>query len=365
MSARTPDRPRPSPPRRTKVTPQQYRARRLVALAVVVLVLVGFVKLIGAVFGSSGTAASGSDPAGSTAVSTDGLDARRTDSSLVTDGSGSDAGVPVGSRSTDASGSAVPAGQEATTGEGATGAAPATARARVTPSAATPAKVLIAGDSDAGTFGPYLVTLLDETGVVDSTLDYKVSSGLSRPDFFDWPQHFREQVAAVQPDIVIVTFGGNDAQGLSTIDGTFIVNQPSGTVADGSASSGSDPEWRAEYGRRVGEVMDFLGADGRTLLWVGIPNDDQETFTARLAVQNDVVKAEAAKRAAVVFIDTWSRFSGRDGHWAEYVIDPRDGQGKDVRADDGFHLNENGAEILALDIAEAVRAELRTRGAVF
>jgi hypothetical protein len=77
-----------------------------------------------------------------------------------------------------------------------------------------------------------------------------------------------------------------------------------------------------------------------------------------------VVRAEAAKRAdKVVFVDTWARFSGRNGGWAEYVIDPRDGEGKDVRADDGFHLNVNGAEILALDIAEAVRNDLRARGA--
>ncbi len=65
----------------------------------------------------------------------------------------------------------------------------------------------------------------------------------------------------------------------------------------------------------------------------------------------------------VQFVDTWARFSGRSGGWAEYVVDPRDGVGKDVRADDGFHLNETGAEILALDIAEIVKADLRARGA--
>jgi lysophospholipase L1-like esterase len=37
--------------------------------------------------------------------------------------------------------------------------------------------------------------------------------------------------------------------------------------------------------------------------------------------------------------------------------------GKDVRAADGFHLNVTGAEILALDIAEAVKDDLRARGA--
>ena len=67
----------------------------------------------------------------------------------------------------------------------------------------------------------------------------------------------------------------------------------------------------------------------------------------------------------VVFIDTWARFSGREGNWAQFVIDPRDNQGKAVRADDGFHLNTTGAEILAIDIADAVKQLMRDRGAQF
>ena len=223
------------------------------------------------------------------------------------------------------------------------------------PTSANPAMVLIAGDSDAGTFAPYLDRLLADTDLVETTLDYKVSSGLARPDYFDWNARLREQVPAVDPDIVVITFGGNDAQGLLDSSGGVVAFQP---VADSD-----NAEWRAEYGKRVGEVMDFLVADGRTVIWVGIPNDDDPEVTFRMQVQDETAKAEAAKRPAIVFIDTWSRFSGRTGGWAEYVIDPRDGNGKDVRADDGFHLNETGAEILALDIAEAIKADLRARGA--
>jgi hypothetical protein len=218
--------------------------------------------------------------------------------------------------------------------------------------------VLIAGDSDAGTFGPYLETLLDETGVASTTLEYVVSTGLARPDVVDWPAKFRQMIPSLDPDIVIVTFGGNDAQGLAEAGGNFLFQQPTG-------EPGGDVEWRAEYGRRVGEVMDYLSSEGRTLIWVGIPNDDNPDVTARMRVQDEVVRAEAGRRPQVRFIDTWKRFSGRDGNWAEYVIDPRDGQGKDVRADDGFHLNVAGAEILALDIADAMYQELRNRGASF
>ena len=226
---------------------------------------------------------------------------------------------------------------------------------RTTPSAADPAELYVAGDSEAGTFGPYLEKLMKQTGMVKTTLDYKVSSGLSRPDFFDWSAHFAQQIPAVNPDIVVVTFGGNDAQGLRNLDTTRAVEHTPGTGS-------GDTDWRAEYGKRVGAAMDYLGGDNRTLIWVGIPNDNNPTVTARLQVQNEVVMAEAAKRSKVVFVDTWKRFSGLSGGFASAVQDPRDGQFKEVRAKDGFHLNTTGAEILALDIAEAIRTELRARG---
>jgi hypothetical protein len=230
---------------------------------------------------------------------------------------------------------------------------PATVAVEIGPATtADPAKVFIVGDSDAGTFGPYLETLLDGTGIVETELDYKVSSGLARPDFFDWPAEIDRKLPEVNPDIVVATFGGNDGQGLAVESGEFIIGDP----------VDNEQEWSEEYQARAGAVMDQLLAGGRTLIWVGIPNDDNPDVTARMAVQDRAVKAAAAERPEVIFIDTWTRFSGRDGNWAEFVIDPRDGVGKDVRAADGFHLNENGAEILALDIAQAVRDTLREWG---
>ena len=225
----------------------------------------------------------------------------------------------------------------------------------VPPSAENPAKVLVVGDSDAGTFGPYLKELLDATGVAATTVDYKVSSGLARPDFFDWPAHLAETLPTEQPQIVVVTFGGNDGQGLSNADGS-------------NPSEWNDPvskkdTWIAEYANRAGAVMDALAEGGRTVVWVGIPNDDNPEVTARMEVQNEGVKLALSTRPNVQFVDTWTMFSSGNGGWAEYAIDPRDGQGKDVRASDGFHLNENGAEILAVKIADVIKADLQARGA--
>ncbi len=301
-----------------------YMVRRAVALFLVVLLIYGVWSVMGGLFGSDSTAAI--DPGDPTIVT------------VINDGK------------TPTTPLTLPPTTPAPT-------TPPTAKPRTTPTKDDPAEILILGDSDAGSFGPYLKTLLDQTGIATTELDYKTSSGLARPDFFDWPAHMREVVPQVNPDIVVVTFGGNDAQGLRNVDKTWAVNHA-------PASGVDDADWKAEYGKRVGAAMDYLTDGNRTLVWVGIPNDDNPDVTARMKVQDQVVRAEAAKRKdKVTFIDTWERFSGRNLGWAEYVIDPRDGEGKDVRADDGFHLNTTGAEILALDIAEAVRTDLRDRGA--
>jgi hypothetical protein len=256
--------------------------------------------------------------------------------------------VPGGS---DTTGSAGPGTSGPPIPETTTTAVPPTTAADAgrTPTRDDPLRLYIAGDSDAGALGPSLQRALEPTGLVESTLFYKVSSGLTRPDFFNWPAKLQEDVERLDPDVVVVTFGGNDAQDM-LIDGT------SYPVADGP--------WATEYGRRVAAVMDYLSADGRALVWVGIPNAKSDSFTARLEVLERVTQAEAATRSGrVVYIDTWSIFSGRSGGYADFIIDPRDGVGKLVRADDGFHLNQAGADILSLTVAEAVRAEMRARGA--
>ncbi len=333
---------------------------------IAVLLLFGLIRLIGAVFGGGGddgSVESAASPTGEPpAATTDAVGLGGAGGAAAADGNtATDGGPTAETAGTTPAGDGTVAELAATddTSVGSTAQAATTTSTTAAPTASgpptaeNPARVLVVGDSDAGTFGPYLKVLLDEIGIAETTVDYKVSSGLSRPDFFDWPAHLSEVLPAVQPDIVVVTFGGNDAQGISIANGEFIIGDP---VAN-------KEEWSEEYTRRAGAVMDLLLEGGRTVIWVGIPNDDNPEVTERMAVQDQAARAAAATRPDVVFVDTWARFSGRSGGWAEYVVDPRDGEGKDVRASDGFHLNEVGAEILALDIAEVVKTDLRERGA--
>jgi hypothetical protein len=314
--------------RRRRPTAQQYRRRRVVALVLAVVLVGGGYIVVQSARGGAGQASASSAPATVAAL-------------------GADPTAP---------GASVPVGSAPAAGEPTTTTAPIAATTGGVPSAENPWKLYIAGDSDAGAFAPYLEKLMKASGMLTTTLDYKVSSGLARPDFFDWPAHFTTELPQVNPDIVVVTFGGNDSQGLTNQAGTFIVQVPKG-------GDSADAEWRAEYGRRVGAAMDQLTAGGRALIWVGIPNDNNPDVTNRLAVQDQVVREEVSAHPGVVFIDTWARFSGRNGGWADFVIDPRDNEGKEVRRSDGFHLNQTGAEILALDIATAIKQVLTDHGA--
>lgn len=224
------------------------------------------------------------------------------------------------------------------------------------PTVDNPAQVLIIGDSDAGTFGPYLERVVDEWGVVDVELDYKVSSGLARPDFFDWPAHLRQTLTSSDPDIIVVTFGGNDAQGLTEVNGSVVAGMPNQDTDD----------WTAEYVERVDVMMDMMLEDPeRTVIWVGIPNDDEEEFTGLLRIQDQAVRRALEAYPDAIFVDTWSIFDGVNGGIAELVVDPRDGAAKPVRAGDGFHLNEDGAEILAIAISEKMSVALEAMGAEF
>jgi hypothetical protein len=217
------------------------------------------------------------------------------------------------------------------------------------PTAADKAIVYIAGDSQAKDFAPPLERLATSTGVVSTQVFTKVATGLARPDVFNWYTQLTNDLGRFKPDIVIVEFGGNDAQGLKLADGTAV-------------QSPLDPRWAPEYARRVGETMDLLLAEGRALIWVGVPNARLDSKTAELAVIRQIMQDQAAARPGVNFVDTWKLFESPQGRYADYIIDD-DGQLKQVRQNDGFHLNVAGTERLARAIEKVLVGELKARGA--
>jgi uncharacterized protein len=327
-----------------RVSRRRYLVRRATVLGLLVLGGFGVVRMAGALGG--GDAESASPETTVAASSTTSVSDTTATSTAPTVAPVSDAPATTVAPTTAVPTTAAPTTVPTTTAPPTTVPGP--------PSAENPAHVLVVGDSFAGLWGPPLSDMLDETGIVETEIDYRMSTGLARPTKFDWFGRLEESLLEADPDFVITSFGGNDFVGLQDDDGSVIAGDPVSNEA----------EWVAGYQRRAGRMMDLLAQEGRTVIWVGTANHPDPAKSDGLALQDRAAKAAAAERPGVVFVDTWDLLAGRDGGWAEYVIDPRDGVGKSVRMADGFHPNETGSEILAWAVAEQVRIALVAQGAV-
>ena len=80
------------------------------------------------------------------------------------------------------------------------------------PTAAHPLRVLIVGDSIGIDLGDALLPDLAQTGVVSAALDGRVSTGLTRPDYFNWPAELTADLKSQDPQVVVIMIGANDAQ---------------------------------------------------------------------------------------------------------------------------------------------------------
>ncbi len=199
------------------------------------------------------------------------------------------------------------------------------------PSTTDPLQLWVGGDSMSQGFGQSVVRMASETGLVDATLDAHVSTGLTRPDFFDWSARFVEVVQNQRPEVMVPMFGANDAQ-------TMLV--------DGRVVDVEDPAWQAEYRRRVSLVMDYLVQNGVRVWWVGQPIMSSADFTARMQILNGIYREEAASRPGITFVDSMPVFADANGAYSAYLAND-DGQQRLMRAQDGIHLTLDGADRLA------------------
>jgi len=62
----------------------------------------------------------------------------------------------------------------------------------------------VVGDSLGIDLGDSLVNDLANTGVVTATLDGKESTGLTRPDYYNWPAELQADLPKYDPQVVVI-----------------------------------------------------------------------------------------------------------------------------------------------------------------
>jgi hypothetical protein len=204
-------------------------------------------------------------------------------------------------------------------------------------------RLWVGGDSTSVYMGGALADITRQLNGVVAGDEHRTSSGLSRPDFFDWPAFLRSEMARTNPNVVVVMFGANDPQGLVTVDGQVV--QP---LSEG---------WRAEYTRRVAATMELLAAPDRLQVWVGQPVMEPEGFNNQMKVVDAIYAEQAALRTDAIFVDSYTLFATPAGGYRDGGPGP-DGAYVTWRAADGIHFTVAGGQYLAQAVMGSIRSNL-------
>ncbi len=210
-------------------------------------------------------------------------------------------------------------------------------------------RVVVVGDSLAAGLGVYLEREF-RPALVRVSRQGRISTGLSRLDYFDWMTAMHEIEDSFRPDLVVVMIGDNDNQSLQSPGGQTV------------AEIGSF-EWPSGYEERV-EEFTRIGVDGGAhVAWVGLPIVQKKDRWPVMQRQNDIFERVVDATPNALYVDTWDRFATRDGDYTPFYW--TDGNVELVRATDGFHFNPRGYELVAQAVGDAVVEQFRlTRAAI-
>ncbi len=195
-------------------------------------------------------------------------------------------------------------------------------------------RIMVVGASAMlGALGREIEEALDAGGYEVERLT-KGSSGLSRPDFYDWPKHAAKTYEKFRPHATVVNFGGNDAQGLKMPDDH-----------DPPWIRWPEKGWSAEYGRRVVAFANTIAPRGEHIFWLGMPAMQSEGFDERILKINRIVSSSLQGRPGAHFVDMRKILSRKGERYSDSVV--VGGKTIQVREPDGVHITRGGGRHVA------------------
>lgn len=210
-------------------------------------------------------------------------------------------------------------------------------------------RVVVVGDSLAAGLG-YFAERVFRPKLVRVSRQGRISTGLARPDYFNWPVTMRRIVDAFDPDLVIVMLGENDHQSLVTVRGMR------------EAQIGTS-EWPPAYRQRVLLMMRIATSHGAKVVWAGLPISADPGLWDHSRIENAVFEYASSIIPGVAYFDAWERFRDPRGGYTAYLREQ--GRFTLVRAGDGLHFNAIGYTIVAREIAELAAEQFGLPGKTF
>ncbi len=248
----------------------------------------------------------------------------------------SEPAVASGSQAPSASGPSSPSTSASPVPTAAPTPSPAPTPALRKPTKKDPLRVYFGGDSLAGMPGVMLQRLGQKNGLAKVRPDYVVSSRLTYPDPIDWPARVGAQVGATRTDVGVFMIGANDT-GMPMLAGGESTMYPKKT-------------WLAEYERRAKKIATIMLRHGaERVYWVGMPIMPSSSESKKMRALNELFANVAASSPDVVYVDSYDLLSKKNGDF-----------NASLRSGDGVHYTDEGAEVVAEAVWQAIKADWRT-----
>ena len=216
-----------------------------------------------------------------------------------------------------------------------------------TPTRARPLRVLVMGDSTALDVGYGLQRAGTQTGRYKVILDGRISTGLSRLDYFNWLAQAQRDMVRYQPDVVVVMLGLNDLQDFRA-GNSYVVRYT--------------PPWMRAYEFRVDEMLAEVTSTSRRVVWVGEPIVSNKNVAYGLHIVNRVFRTQSRGIPGVWYLDIWHLFVDARGRYTAYLRDSA-GSLQQVREPDGEHLTPAGQDRAGQYVFAFIRTLSKPSGA--
>lgn len=184
-------------------------------------------------------------------------------------------------------------------------------------------RIMMVGDSLMEDLGPKTHKAMKLRKGLEFVVSAKFSTGLCRPDFFNWPAHMRGVVSKRPPDLVIFFIGAND--GMSIKDGKRLV--PTG-----------GQEWRDAYGRKMDELVSIARDAGADVIWVELPAIGGRYN--KVLHENQIAQRTYCENNGITYLQTDPLLSGEWGRFEAFGT--YKGRQVRLRTKDVTHLTYEG-----------------------
>ncbi len=193
---------------------------------------------------------------------------------------------------------------------------------------ATNVRVLFAGDSLMESMGPQMQPALTEHLHWSCRPIGKKSTGLCRPDFYNWPVVLEKNLQEFHPHLVVMWVGTNDNQNVRGV-------KTGGLLTD---------TWKKAYCLKMQEIIHLCRQYRARLIFIGPPAVGKARVDAELKQINQLMQ-DYCSQQHIPFLNVRPIFSDKNGSYIQKLRN-KNGELVAIRTKDQVHITPAGNNLV-------------------